>query len=155
MDGLIDPPFSGLAPVATDYASLPVLDGFNWDECAAGLDGGEWYLVVFRSIRRPMADAFLLEAHDYGAYAEAQRLSGLLHYFRGTPTADGRCLSFCLWESRGQALAATRTWLHREAARVAHTMYSEYALERYILRKRDRWAALELEEIRESRPRGH
>jgi hypothetical protein len=147
MNTAANPRFSGLVPISADYASLPILDAFNWNECVADLASGEWYLVVFRSIRHPMADTFLLEAYDYGAYAEAQRFSGLLHYFRGTPMADGRCLSFCLWESRERALAATRTWLHREAARIAHTMYITYSLQRYLLRKQERWAALELAEI--------
>ena len=44
--------FAALAPVDDAYASRPIADAFEWSEVAAQLGTGEWYLVVFRSIRR-------------------------------------------------------------------------------------------------------
>jgi hypothetical protein len=130
--------FQRLAPRSLDYATLPILEGFNWDECTTGMESGTWYLVVFRSQRRPDADEALLEAYDLGAYREAQRASGLLFYFRGLPNRHGECLSFCIWETRAEARAAATLPLHRAATRIVDRMYTTFTLERYMLhRSRD------------------
>lgn len=42
----------GLAPVRSDYATVPIRDGFNWGEVVGVVDGFQAYLVVFRSARR-------------------------------------------------------------------------------------------------------
>jgi len=44
--------FEVLAPVSEGYAQLPVAEAFDWSDVAAELGPGEWYLVVFRSMRR-------------------------------------------------------------------------------------------------------
>lgn len=45
------------------------------------------------------------------------------------------CLSFCLWESREQAVTASGGTSHRTAARVTAEMYESYDLERYEVAK--------------------
>lgn len=127
--------FQRLAPLTPDYATLPVLDGFNWAECLTDVDAGRWYLVVFRSVRRETADPARLKAFDDLAYAEAQQRRGLLVYFRGCLNARHECLSLCLWESREQAEAATRLPLHRAAADLTEEMYDSFELERWVLTK--------------------
>lgn len=128
--------FQSLAPVTAKYATVPIMEGFNWQECSSRLDPGEWYLIVFRSIRREAIDDLTLEMHDYGAYIEAQRRAiGLVFYFRGTPNADRECLSFCIWAGRQEAARAARLPLHREAMMMVEEKYEWYALERYLLRK--------------------
>ena len=128
--------FQSLAPITAKYATLPIMQGFNWQECAAHLDPGEWYMIVFRSIRREAIDDLTLEMHDYGAYIEAQRRAiGLVFYFRGTPNEYRECLSFCIWSSRQEAARAARLPLHREAMLMVDEKYEWYALERYLLRK--------------------
>lgn len=129
--------FQRLAPLAPGYATQPILEGFNWADCLAGIATGQWYLVVFRSVRRAMADDAALIRLDERAHAEALAASGLLFYFKGHLDAQRRCLSFCLWEDMQQARAAARLPLHQEAARVVAQMYESYELERYILTKAD------------------
>jgi hypothetical protein len=84
--------------------------------------------VVFRSVRRPAADLALLEEHDDQAYAAALD-------FKGDVNGRRECLSFCLWESREQALAASGGASHRRAAQLSVEMYESYVLERYELVK--------------------
>lgn len=128
--------FQLLAPVTARYATVPIRDGFNWAECAARLIPGEWYMVVFRSTRWEAADDLTLEMHDYGAYIEAQRRAvGLLYYFRGTTNERRECLSFCIWNSRQEAVRAAQLPLHRIAMSMVDEKYESYILERYAIRK--------------------
>jgi hypothetical protein len=128
--------FRDLAPVTAQYATVDIMDGFNWAECTARLEPGEWYMVVFRSTRREAADDLTLEMHDYGAYIEAERRAvGLLYYFRGTANEHRECLSFCIWSSRTEAVRAAQLPLHRIAMSMVDEKYESYTLERYIVRK--------------------
>jgi hypothetical protein len=128
--------FKDLAPITARYATVPILEGFNWDDCAVRLPEGQWYLVVFRSVRREAADDLTLEMHDYGAHIEASRRAvGLVHYFRGTPSEQRECLSFCIWSNRKEARRAAQLPLHRVAMTMTDEKYEWYALERYNLRK--------------------
>jgi hypothetical protein len=124
-----------LAPVSRDYASLPVADAFDWTEAGAALGEGEWYMVVFRSVRRPDADEATLTDYDDRAHVEASRSNGFVHYFKGPLAADGTCLSFCIWASRADARAASGKPLHAEAAGLVAEMYERYTLEFLRLRR--------------------
>jgi hypothetical protein len=57
-------------------------------------------------MRRPSADLDLLREHDDRAYEKALQSGGLLRYFKGEANEQRECLSFCLWETRGQAMRA-------------------------------------------------
>jgi len=129
-------PFHMLAPVTMHYATLPILQGFNWSECLREVEEGEWYLVVFRSVRRATADTALLTEFDDHAHAEALGVGGLVYYFKGQLSERRACLSFCLWQTREQAKAALRLPRHHEAVRAVPEMYESYLLERYIIAKR-------------------
>jgi hypothetical protein len=59
-----------------------------------------------------------------------------LHYFKGEVNGRRECLSFCLWESREQALAASRVVSHRRAVQLSAETYESYVLERCDLLKR-------------------
>ena len=63
--------FQRLKPLTPEYAMLPILEGFNWVECLAGVDAAQLYLVIFRSVRRETADPVRLKEYDDLAYAEA------------------------------------------------------------------------------------
>ena len=119
----------------SDYATLPVQDGFDWSPSLTGCDFDRLYLVVFRSVRSRSADVQLLLEHDDRAYAEALKSGGLLRYFKGQANERGECLSFCLWESREQAREAADAASHRSAALLTAQMYESYVLDRYWLRK--------------------
>ena len=127
----------GLSPIHPDHATLPVQEGFNWSSCLAEVPFSRLYLVVFRSVRRATADLELLKEHDDRAYAEALEAGGLLRYFRGSMNERRECLSFCLWESREQALRAAGGASHRTAAATTAGMYESYVLERYDLVKEE------------------
>ena len=121
-----------ISPVRPDYQNLPIEQGFDWS-VIAGQDFDHLYLVVFRSVRLPGADLDLLRWFDDLAYAEALASGGLLRYFKGDADGLGRCLSFCLWESRGAALRAAGGKKHGQAASITARMYASYDLERYEL----------------------
>jgi hypothetical protein len=128
---------------------------FTWADCADDMPPGEWYLVAFRSFRRPTADEAQLTAHDDRAHAEATNAPGFVHYFKGPTANDGSCLSFCLWTSRAEARSAAGRIAHVEAVGLVHEMYAEYRLEFLRMRKREHAAALEFEPYdleREGRP---
>jgi len=129
--------FDRLVPVSDRYATLAVEAAFTWDECAADVDPGEWYMVAFRSIRRAEVDETRLMTHDEWAHSEAMGAVGFVHYFKGPTQPDGRCMSFCLWDSRAEARAAAGRPAHREAAALTHEAYAEYTLEFHRVRRLD------------------
>lgn len=124
MDALPD-----LRPVSEAYASLSIEDAFNWEHGGRPLGDGEWYLVAFRSIRRPGADEELLNAYDEMAHQEAAGAPGFVHYFKGPVGPDSACLSFCLWQSRAEARTAAGGSAHLQAVTLLDEMYERYTLE--------------------------
>lgn len=129
------PNFDRLAPVSDRYAMLSVGDAFTWDACLDDVGPGEWYMVAFRSIRRADADEVRLTAYDDWAHAEAMGASGFVHYLKGPTQPDGRCMSFCLWDSRAEARAASGRPAHTQAAALTHEAYAEYTLEFHEVRR--------------------
>jgi hypothetical protein len=123
-----------ISPAHPDYATLPIEEGFDWSSLSH-CPFDSLYLIVFRSLRRPEADLDLLREHDDRAYEEALISGGLLHYFKGQANERGECLSFCLWETREQAIKAAGAPRHRSAAGISAQMYSSYILDRYWLKK--------------------
>ena len=49
------PDFHRLAPTGPDYATLPIEQAVDWSSVVSATDEGEWYLVVFRSVRKATA----------------------------------------------------------------------------------------------------
>jgi hypothetical protein len=125
-----------LAPVSGAYATLPVADAFNWADGATELGTGEWYLVAFRSVRRPDADEAKLDEYDERAHLEAAASPGFVHYLKGPRADDGTCMSFCLWQSRADARAASSKPDHVRAVSLLDQMYETYRLE-YLAVRRD------------------
>jgi hypothetical protein len=124
-----------ICPIRPYYAARPIRDGFAWTTSLAGCAFERLYLVVFRSVRRPDADLDRLREYDERAHEKALQSGGLLRYFKGEANDRGECLSFCLWESRVQAIAAAGSASHRSAADISVQMYESYVLERYWLKK--------------------
>ncbi len=122
-------PLAALRPVSEAYATLPVEDAFDWSDPAAQLPIGEWYMVAFRSIRRAGADEERLAHYDGLAHREAEGAAGFVSYFKGPVDVDGTCLSFCLWDSRAEARAASGRPDHLEAVSLIGEMYEAYTLE--------------------------
>ena len=123
-----------LQPVSDRYASLPIEQAFDWSAVGPQLGAGEWYLVVFRSIRRSGSDERRLNAFDDRAHAEAAGSPGFVHYFKGPSAPDGSCLSFCIWNSRAEARSAAGRPDHAEAVTLLNEMYQDYRLELLRLR---------------------
>src|ERR671911_339601 len=124
-----------ISPIYPDYATRPVQDGFSWSSSLAGCTFERLYLVVFRSVRGPSADLDLLREHDDRAYEKALESGGLLRYFKGEANEHRECLSFCLWETRRQAIEAAGAACHQSAAAISVRMYESYVLDRYWLKK--------------------
>lgn len=136
MDLVSRPSFERLVPSPGSYATLPIAEAFDWTACADAGAAGEWYLVCFRSIRRPDADEALLHELDDRAHLEASQAPGFVHYFKGHTTERGECLSFCLWDSRRMARSAAGRPAHAQASAVTGEMYASYRLEFYRVVKR-------------------
>jgi hypothetical protein len=124
-----------ISPVYPDYATRPIQDGFSWSSSLADCAFDRLYLVGFNSVRRPSADLDLLREHDDRAYEKALESGGLLRYFKGDANERRECLSFCLWETRGQAIEAAGAASHQSAADISVRMYESYVLDRYWLKK--------------------
>jgi hypothetical protein len=129
------PSFERLAPVSDRYAHLPVAEAFTWRACEPDVAPGEWYMVAFRSARLPGVDEAQLSAYDDWAHAEAMDAPGFVHYFKGPTTDGGRCMSFCLWDSRAEARAAASRPAHARAVALTHQAYAEYTLEFHRVRR--------------------
>jgi hypothetical protein len=123
-----------LTAIDPAYMKLPIRDGFNWDEVFALTEEGQWYLVVFRSRHSANADEVVLTEFDDRARMAAMNAPGYIHYFAGTPSADGDCLSFCLWESAAHAKSAARLDAHVAATSLV-SQYAYYQLERWNVSK--------------------
>ncbi len=121
--------FAALQPTSEAYATLPVAEAFDWADVARQLGDGQWYLVVFRSIRRIAADEVRLAEFDDRAHHDAASAPGFVHYFKGPAASDRSCLSFCMWTSRTEARAAAGRPAHIEAVSVLDEMYERYTLE--------------------------
>jgi len=130
-------PYRPIIEITADYSRLPIGEGFGWHEAFAMIDCGEWYLVAFRSQHRADADHDYLAWLDERAASAASRRPGFMYYFIGTPLADGCCLSFCLWRSREEAVAAADDPEHREAMVKGLPCFEHYLLERYRVTKKD------------------
>src|SRR5918994_3171857 len=124
-----------ISPIHPEYAARPIQDGFSWSSSLAGCPFDRLYLVVFRSVRRPDADLDLLREHDDRAHEKALESGGLLRYFKGEADERRDCLSFCLWETREQAIEASGAAAHQSAAEISVRMYESYMLDRYWLKK--------------------
>ena len=122
-----------ISPLNSDYATLPIEEGFDFSTCLGGVHFDRLYLVVFRSVRRATADPKFLKWHDDRAHEAALEAGGLLRYFKGEVTERRECLSFCLWRTREQAVAAASNAPHQRAAQITAEVYESYTLERYDL----------------------
>jgi hypothetical protein len=141
----LQPDFERLAPVLSDYATRPIREALDWSACAALDRAGEWYLVVFRSVRKADADEERLTAFDDRAHAEAVTAPGFVHYFKGPLTERRECLSFCLWSSRQEAREASGLPAHREAVTLIREAYERYTLEFFRVTKCTGVASFEIE----------
>jgi hypothetical protein len=119
-----------ILPLSPHYVDEPIEQGFDWSPLNE-IPFERLYLVVFRSVRRADADVELLSEHDDRAYDDALRSGGLLRYFKGTINERRECLSFCLWETREQAVRASAGASHGRAAQISTLTYETYDLERY------------------------
>jgi hypothetical protein len=137
--------FAEIAPVVDHYASLPVAEAFDWAPLAEALGPGEWYMVAFRSILRADADVELLRRYDDWAHEEAATADGFVHYNKGPLAADRSCLSFCIWNSRAEARAASSRPAHRDAVALITQMYETYILEFLRVSRTNTATSLEFE----------
>lgn len=70
-----------LHTITNEYAHVPLLNAFNWDEVAGRLgidEEGDWFIVAFRSVRSVQANNKQLYDADARAHEEAKRSGGLL-----------------------------------------------------------------------------
>ncbi|MFZ4816126.1 MAG: hypothetical protein ACOYL5_16440 [Phototrophicaceae bacterium] len=118
-------------PLTPCYMIEAVETSFNWDDIFANTDSGQWYLVAFRSKHSANADEERLEWLDAQARHAASESDGFLFYFMGVPLATGECLSFCLWNSKAEAAAASAKPGHRMAVQEGLIYFEYYTLEQY------------------------
>lgn len=131
-------------PVSEDYRTLPIEKGFNWTEIVGeaveqnGPVDEKLYLVVFRSVRLPEADAALIAELDAAAHEEAMQSNALFHYFAGDVDDERRAMSWCLWTDQQSAREALMGSAHEVAARHANEFYGQggFSIELYNVHHR-------------------
>lgn len=133
---MLDPDFNQLVPVSIDHTTLPITQGFIWDACFDINQTGEWYLVVFRSVLKSHYDEVKLNDADKRALADATSSPGFVHYFCGSPSSNGQCLSLCIWNSQREAREASKSPAHREAMALVKESYDYYKIELYRIIKK-------------------
>ncbi|XP_024388284.1 UPF0643 protein PB2B2.08 [Physcomitrium patens] len=123
--------------VHTDPLATPIEECFDWahelHDLVAFQGSSEFYLVVFRSVRKSTADSVMLYEADAAAQEEARLSGGLLKYWYGIMNERRECLAMCIWTSREDAKKAIYKPAHRVAMKLASSMYDMYRLERYSL----------------------
>jgi hypothetical protein len=127
--------FEILEKTHDNFATAPIDIAFNWDMFAKKTKLHDWYLVAFRSTRKPDADLRELEYLDELAHQDAASQPGFLYYYKGKimeGATHTHNLSFCMWTDRESAKAAAMRSMHRQASNIALKMYDQYNLERYI-----------------------
>ena len=116
-----------LIAASDDYPMRPIEDAITWVAAGSVEATADWYLVVFRSIRRADVDEPELVRHDDAAHDEAMSAPGFVHYFKGPLTVD-RALSLVLPvdvtrgrpRGVGHARASGRCRVHRRRVRPLH-----------------------------------
>ena len=78
------PVLDDLRPIREDYAIAPILESFNWAECLGSVEGADWYLVAFRSVRNGDADDRLLPLADLPPEDLDRRMDLILTHDLGT-----------------------------------------------------------------------
>ncbi|KAG8936790.1 hypothetical protein FRC03_007600 [Tulasnella sp. 419] len=131
------------------YARVKYEEAFNWDELVLPEEEErEWYVVAFRSRRKPGSDGSPLYEADRLAHEEAVENGGLIMYWYGVPDpTTGLNLATCIWQSRAHAVAANRRPHHIRAVKLAAASYEIYNLERYVLRKQKGEKGVNVEEF--------
>ncbi|KAG0620158.1 hypothetical protein M758_4G193900 [Ceratodon purpureus] len=115
----------------TDPLTTPVEKCFDWNRELKDLVtfyGREFYLVVFRSIRKSSADNEMLYNANAAAQEEARLSGGLLKYWYGILNERRECLAMCIWASREDAVKAIHKPAHRVAMKLTSAMYDIYTL---------------------------
>ena len=95
-----------LKQLRSDYATIPLVDAFNWSEVFSSVrefsrfENVTWkrqtfFIVVFRSRLPSTTDRSHLSKLDQTSHIEAGRSGGLLKYWFGEPDALGRNLATC------------------------------------------------------------
>nr|CAG8587313.1 15543_t:CDS:2 [Entrophospora candida] len=126
-----------LKMMTLEYAKMPIEKVFNWNEIANELRQFEinWYVVVFRSVRKADADNKLLFEADANAQDEARKSGGLLAYWYGELNERRECLAMCIWSDQYYAKMANNKPNHVIAMKLTAMMYETYKLDRYFIKK--------------------
>jgi hypothetical protein len=129
-----------------DYATAGYTESFNWNKVIEHLkrliekdDACQWqdqqfYIVVFRSQIPPSTDRPHLGALDELSHAEAMESGGLLKYWFGIPDHTGRNLATCVWRAIDDSKRGSAGKGHRQAAKEARALYTEWKIERLRLK---------------------
>jgi hypothetical protein len=152
----IDDPAERLVPVE-NYAVRPVPEAFeNLDEVLLpellqldAPDEAVFDVTAFYSRRRPglsIEEEQTLDSTNRAAFEAAIGVGGLVLYYQGQPleretppnsalglTFTPNCMSFCVWQSRRQAVTGARLQQHRAAVAGTHTWYEAFGIKKYAL----------------------
>lgn len=112
---------------------------FNWSSLRLPIAiEGEWYGVLFRSLRRSGSESINLYQADRLSHEEAVDSGGLILYWYGVPNhLTGENLATCLWTNRSEAIQASQLPMHKKAVKHAKLAYDKFDLGRYkVVKKR-------------------
>ncbi|KAK5706971.1 hypothetical protein LTR17_021114 [Elasticomyces elasticus] len=123
-----------LKPVRSDYATADYMSSFNWSTVFRVLRGlcqqqdivwpkQEFYVVIFRSLRRRDADPDIITKLDQESHREACESGGLLKYWFGDCDGEMRNLATCIWRNQPSAVAGGGGPWHARARAAAREIY--------------------------------
>lgn len=137
-----------VAAPGVDYRDfeVPTEDAFTWEDGVeqtgpSGLYGVEFTSAQNLGLKALAPDMFtVLHAFDDAARVDAEQQPGFNWYFADDVSEVGKARSFCLWDSREHAVAASQRLPHQEAVRYAmaketSAVYDHYGIHKFRLER--------------------
>jgi hypothetical protein len=141
--------YGKIAPARDDYrnVSVPTKDAFNWEVAITQTGPNGLYGVEFTSaqnmiVAKDEPDKIKhLHQLDDAARVDAESQPGFNFYFADIVSEDGDARSFCLWDTREDAVAASKREKHQAAVRYTFgegkDVYAFYGIKKFLLVKTD------------------
>ncbi|KAK5709538.1 hypothetical protein LTR17_019692 [Elasticomyces elasticus] len=135
---------TSLKPVRSDYATADYMSSFNWSTVFRVLRSlcqqqdivwpkQEFYVVIFRSLRRRDADPEIITKLDQESHREACESGGLLKYWFGDCDGEMRNLATCIWRNQPDAVAGGGGPWHARARAAAREIYERIEFQTHTL----------------------
>jgi hypothetical protein len=139
--------YDKLKPAREDYRDINVAteDAFTWDDAIKqtgpiGLYGVEFTSAQNLDLKKVEPEKFLLlHQLDDAARVDAEQQPGFNFYFADEVPVHGLARSFCLWDTREDAMVASQRDAHQNAVRYTFgegkDVYARYGIKKFKLER--------------------